>query len=200
MMQNLDDWANGRRPQDLLTRCADQKLSSEARKIPLQAIDRAIDLDCFMGRWYVVLNIPTYFDRDTVNNVEEYSYDESTETIEVSFTYCDKRMSKRSELKQRAKVVNDRKTQWSLKPKIGVYLPLQIPYLIADCGEDYSSTIIGVPDRSYIWVMTRTPNPDPSLIEALTKKVQLLGYDVNKLVACPQRWEGESPQLVEPEP
>merc|ERR1712232_372508 len=200
MMQNLDDWANGRRPQDLLTRNGDQVFSSAASKVPLAALDRAIELDRFMGRWYVVLNIPTYFDRDTVNNVEEYSYDEAAETIDVTFSYCDKKMSKTSQLKQRAKVVNDLKTQWSLKPKIGVYLPVQIPYLIADCAEDYSSTIIGVPDRSYIWVMTRTPNPDASVVETLTKKVQLLGYDVSKLVVVPQKWEGEPPQVVEPEP
>merc|ERR1712187_236753 len=144
-------------------------------------------------------NIPTFFDRDTVNNVEEYCYDEANKNIDITFSYCNKKMSKTSQLKQRAKVVNDLNTQWSLKPKIGVYLPLQIPYLVADCAEDYSSTIIGVPDRSYIWVMTRTPNPDASVLEDLTKKVQLLGYDVSKLVAVHQQWEGEPPKLVEPE-
>lgn len=199
MMRNLDDWSNGRRPQDLMRKSEEQALSSAASKVPLTALDRAIELDRFMGRWYVVLSIPTFFDRDTVNNVEEYTYDEATQTIDVVFSYCDKNMSKTSQLKQRAKVVNDMNTQWSLKPKVGVYLPLQIPYLVADCAEDYSSTIVGVPDRSYIWVMTRTPNPDASVMEDLTKKVQLLGYDVSKLVAVRQQWEGEPPKLVEPE-
>ena len=34
--------------------------------------------------------------------------------------------------------------------------------------EDYSTTIIGVPDKSYIWIMARTPTVDqaPSKFEA----------------------------------
>jgi len=198
MMSKLDDWANGRRPTDLIERNELLLASAEARKAPLSAMDRPIELARFMGKWYVILNIPTYFDRDTGNNIEEYSYNEETQTIHVDFTYCDKAMSKTSQLKQQAKVQNELNTQWSLSPKLGVYLPLKIPYLVADCAEDYSTTIIGVPDRSYVWVMARTPNPDESIVEALTKKAQLLGYDVSKLVRVPQKWDSELPMVETP--
>lgn len=196
MMKKLDDWANGRRPTDLKEQAELLSVSAEARKAPLAAMDRQIDLARFMGKWYVILNIPTYFDRDTVNNIEEYSYNEATQTIHVDFTYSDKAMSKTSLLKQQAKVENELKTQWSLSPKVGVYLPLKIPYLVVDCAEDYSTTIIGVPDRSYVWIMTRTANPDETVVEALTKKAQALGYDAGKLVRVPQKWDCEPPAMV----
>jgi len=68
-------------------------------------------------------------------------------------------------------------------------LPLNIPYLIAHCAEDYSSAIIGVPDRSYVWVMTREAQPAAETVKELMKKVQLLGYNPAKLTMVPSRIE-----------
>eukprot|EP00401_Gymnodinium_catenatum_P065122 CAMPEP_0117532740 /NCGR_PEP_ID=MMETSP0784-20121206/39523_1 /TAXON_ID=39447 /ORGANISM="" /LENGTH=358 /DNA_ID=CAMNT_0005329141 /DNA_START=84 /DNA_END=1160 /DNA_ORIENTATION=+ len=198
MMQQLDDWANGRRPSDLAEQADAVAACVQARRAPLQALERPIDLQRFiMGKWYVVANIPTTFDKDTVNNVEEYTYDEATRMVQVNFFYSNKELTKTSCLQQRATVKNEGNTEWKLSPKVGVYLPVSIPYLIADCAEDYSYTIIGVPDRSYVWIMTREPQPDAAVVEALTKKVQLLGYEPGKLVKVVQDW-GKGELLVEP--
>jgi len=197
LMQKLDDWASGRRPQDLAEQATLQDASSAARQSPLKAMETAIDLQSFMGKWYVIKNIPTVFDKDTANNIEEYSYDESTKTIHVVFSYTDKAFTKTSQLRQKAKVVNDLNTQWTLSPKVGLYLPLKIPYILVDCAEDYSTTIVGVPDRSYIWIMSRSPCPPADVVEELTKKAQASGYDISKLVSVPQSWDRDPPQLVE---
>jgi len=199
MMQNLDDWANGRRPKDLAEQAHLHKASSEARLQPLTALERPIELSRFMGKWYVIRNIPTALDRDTVNNIEDYSYDEATKTIKVDFTYCNKSLTKKSRLLQKAKVANEFNTHWTLSPKFGLYLPLRIPYLLVDLAEDYSTTIVGVPDRSYVWLMARTPKPEASVVEEMTRKTQMLGYDVTKLVDVPQIWDGHVPEEVEPE-
>lgn len=37
-----------------------------------------------------------------------------------------------------------------------MFLPVSLTYLVVDCNTvDYSTTIIGVPDRSYVWIMAR---------------------------------------------
>lgn len=198
MMRHLDDWADGNGTADLLEQAELRDASAAARASPLAETASPLDLPRFMGRWYVILNIPTFLDRDTVNNVEDYVLDEASRTVDVDFTYSDRKQAKTSVLKQRAKVENDLNTRWSISPKFGVYLPVRIPYLVADCAEDYSSTIIGVPDRSYVWVMTRTPTPDPSVVKALTKKVQALGYDVRKLVRVPQNWGAQGSEACPP--
>jgi apolipoprotein D and lipocalin family protein len=189
LMQRLDDWANGRRPKDLEEQAQSMARCSQARVDgPLKPLDRAIELSRFMGRWYVIANIPTAFDKGTINNIEEYRYDEANKTILVDFLYCDEKLTKQSCLKQRATVANATCTQWKLSPKVGIYLPVSIPYIIADCAEDYSSTIIGVPDRGYVWIMTRVSNPEQSVIDELIKKAQSLGYDVGKLNHVKQNW------------
>lgn len=189
MMQNLDNWANGRRPPDLAEQAELQAAGADALVCPLAAMERPIDIGQFMGRWYVISNIPTPFDKGTVNNVENYTYDRAKRGIGVDFYYSNKELTKTSLLKQWATVKNEANTAWGISPKVGIYLPTSIPYLVVDCAEDYSTCVIGVPDRSYVWIMARVPVPEPSVVEALTKKVQLLGYDVGKLVSVPQIWE-----------
>jgi len=188
MMEKLKEWSSGERKVDLKANAEAQALAKQARTTPLAALERPIDIERFMGRWYVIYNIPTPFDKGTANNVENYSYDAASRRVDIDFTYTDMTFTKTSLLKQRATVKNPENTQWALSPKIGVYLPTSIPYLVADCAEDYSTCIIGVPDRKYVWVMARAPALGPEAAEALTRKVQLLGYDVAKLVAIPQKW------------
>lgn len=197
MMRNMDDWANGRRPADLRERAEDQASGVQARIAPLVAMERPIELERFMGRWYVHANIPTYFDRGTVNNTEDYTLDETKKTVHVSFCYCDKELTKTSKLLQRAAVKNDASTEWAISPKIGLYLPVAIPYLIVDCAEDYSSSIVGVPDRAYVWIMTRSVEADPAVVDDLIRKAQLMGYDVSKVVKVPQKWENGEPPCAE---
>jgi dehydrogenase/reductase SDR family protein 12 len=199
MMEQLEAWANGRRPTDLAARCSAVEECATAREQPLKAMDRPIELSRFMGRWYVIANIPTFFDKGTINNIEEYSFDEASGVIQVDFSYSNPSLTKTSCLQQRASVVNELNTQWKLSPKIGFYLPLSIPYLIADCSEDYSSTIIGVPDRAYVWLMTRTPKPAPEVLSYMLIRAQQLGYDINRLQYPSQEWPEEKLQCAAPE-
>lgn len=187
MMANLEAWTSGKKP-NLMEKAKAMRCCTDATEMPLQAMYRPIDLERFMGRWYVVANIPSLFDKGTVNNVEEYSYDADKKQISVNFFYSNAELTKSSCIKQRATIANEHSTQWKLSALIGIYLPVPVPYLIVDCADDYSSTIIGVPDRSLIWLMTRVPHPEPEMVEALTMKAQELGYDIGKLISVRQEW------------
>jgi len=68
----------------------------------------------------------------------------------------------------------------------GVFLPLRIAYLVADCAEDYSTTIIGVPDKSYIWIMARTPTVDQATYDALLAKARSFGYNTSSILRVSQ--------------
>eukprot|EP00438_Fugacium_kawagutii_P007207 Skav214304 [mRNA] locus=scaffold4614:94925:110792:- [translate_table: standard] len=73
----------------------------------------------------------------------------------------------------------------------GVFIPLRLKYLVVDCAEDYSTTIIGVPDRRYLWIMARTPQIEESKLDALIAKSRSLGghlsgFDDKQIVRVPQ--------------
>jgi hypothetical protein len=60
MMADLGNWANGRR-------------GLPPRGSPITAMTRPIQIERFMGIWYVMANIPTFVDRGSINNSEEYT-------------------------------------------------------------------------------------------------------------------------------
>ena len=121
--------------------------AAEALKLPLEATSKAIDIESFMGRWYVHAGIFTSFEVGGTDSTEDYVWNEKKKRIEVTFTM--QQHSKQGKtspftLLQRAKIVNaPTNTRWSLSPKLGVYLPLGIAYLVLYCADDYSFTVIG---------------------------------------------------------
>ena len=56
-------------------------------KEPLRPVD-SVDLERFMGDWYVIANIPTALERDAHNAVESYQLN-SDGTIGTTFTFRD---------------------------------------------------------------------------------------------------------------
>ena len=55
---------------------------------PLRAIDRPIQLERFMGDWYVIAHIPTFIEEDAYNGVESYRLAEDG-TIPNTYTFND---------------------------------------------------------------------------------------------------------------
>jgi len=170
MMHRLSQWANGDRPS------YEQLMIEAMKRLPLQASTIPTDLQAFMGDWHVLANIPTYFEVDACNCIEHYTYDNNRQVVRVRFEYMHtkdprrpEQTSKASEVNMRGTVVNQPvNTHWKVDPKVvGVTLPLQMDNLILEVSNidpattDISSAsegaycIVGVPDRSYVWIMTR---------------------------------------------
>eukprot|EP01039_Chlorochromonas_danica_P009340 gene9340-10308_t len=151
MVTYLDDWANGKRPS------LHEIEMANARKLPLQPINDKVDIERFMGSWYVLAVQPTPFERGVYDSTETYTWDTVKEMIQVSFTYLPSSGSEaKSEMQMRARVSNKTGSQWALSPRLfGLTIPLRLSYLIVDLATDYSYVTVSVPDRSYLWIMTR---------------------------------------------
>ena len=52
---------------------------------PIQTV-QSVDLDRFMGSWYVIASIPTFIEKDVYNGIESYRLDEDG-TVETTFTF-----------------------------------------------------------------------------------------------------------------
>ena len=195
MMTSLDAWSNGTRQ---LTAPEESVL---ARRTPLREQVAPIELERFMGRWYVIAAVPTYFDRGAVNSIEDYTWNGRRQRIEVSFKMQAAVDAPSKEFKQRAYVANaPDNTRWSLNPKAGgVYMPLGLRYLVAHCSADYSTSIIGGPDRSFVYIMARTPQLEPEQLEALIERVERAGYERSKIEMVTQDYSS-APAPPEPLP
>ena len=64
-----------------------------------------------------------------------------------------------------------------------------MPFLIIDLAKDYSHTIIGYPNRKYVWIMAREPVMDPEIYNQILTKLTSIGYDVNQIQPVLQDWD-----------
>jgi dehydrogenase/reductase SDR family protein 12 len=175
MIDNLDRWSRGDRP------TLEEIELNIAKKLPLQPMKGSIDIEGFMGDWHVLANIPTYPEIGAANGTEKYTWDAEKQAVRICFEFLPKGSKKTSEARMKGAVVNaPANTQWALDPKIlGIHLPLGLTYLVLDLAEDKSYTIVGVPDRSYIWIMTREV---PSVFEE-DGKTAMEVYGLNTFTA-----------------
>jgi apolipoprotein D and lipocalin family protein len=148
-------------------------------------IATAVDLERFMGDWYVIANIPTWIERDAHNAVESYRLAQDG-TVATTFKF--RRGSFEGELKtyHPTGYILDRETNavWGMQ----FLWPIKADYRIVFVDESYSQTVIGRTARDYVWLMARTPEIPESDYQRFLTLIAQEGYDVSKARKVPQRW------------
>ena len=64
--------------------------------------------------------------------------------------------------------------------------PFYGSYIVFDLAPDYSHSLISGPDKSYLWLLSRTPTMDEPTKKRLAAKAQALGFDTSKLIYVTQ--------------
>jgi len=151
---------------------------------PMATVDY-VDIDRFMGDWYVVANIPTFLEEGAHNAVESYQKNEDG-TIATTFTF--RAGSFDGDLKEYKPTgyIEDSTTNalWGMQ----FIWPVKADYRVMYLSDDYTQTVIGRNKRDYVWVMARSPQiPDQDMAQ-LTKIIATQGYDTSKLRRVPQQW------------
>lgn len=138
-----------------------------------------VDLNRFMGKWYVIASRPTSFEEGAFNAVEKYSYNKEKDQIDIDFTFNqDTPNGQKKSIPQTGYVIDkENNSYWKVSP----FWPLKFDYLIIDLEGSYQWTVIGVPDQKYIWIMARTPTLPDSTYDQILDRVKALGYDLANL-------------------
>lgn len=166
----------------LLTSCQNSMTTNPQPK-PLQAMNQKVDLKRFMGDWYVIAHIPTFIEKKAYNAVERYEV-AADGTIKTTFFF--NQGSKEGPLKTynpRGFIYN---TETNAEWRMQFVWPIKAAFLITYLDEDYQTTVIGVPDRKYAWIMARTKTLPPGTMKKLEKFLGESGHDLSKLRCVPQ--------------
>ena len=159
---------------------------------PLQALDRKVDLERFMGDWYVLgfipIVIPFFSEEGAHNGVESYRLDDEG-VIQTTYTFLEGGFDGPERRFTPKGWVYDEETnaEWRMQ----FLWPFKAAYLIVYLDEAYEKTIIGVPDRKYVWIMSRDPNLSEADYQEMLDRVESLGYDVHQVQRVPQRWKDD---------
>jgi apolipoprotein D and lipocalin family protein len=149
-----------------------------------------LDLERFMGDWYVIANIPTMFEKDAFNALESYRLD-SDGSVETTFRFNKGGFDGPEKIyHSRAFVVDeDSNAHWGMQ----FVWPFKAEYRVVFLSEDYSRTIIGRSKRDYVWIMARTPSiPDADYARFLAL-LESYGYDIGRVQKVPQQIDGRPP-------
>jgi apolipoprotein D and lipocalin family protein len=149
----------------------------------------SVDLDRFMGDWYVIASIPTIFEKDIYNAVETYER-LGPNKIQTTFAFHKGGFDgERKEMRPVGFVEDDGSNAlWGMQ----FIWPIKADYRIVYLDADYEQTIIGRQKRDYVWIMARKPTLTDDEYAALVAEVERLGYDIDELEKVPQRWSDPS--------
>jgi len=155
-----------------------------AKQPELETVDY-VELERFMGPWYVIANIPTFLEKGAHNAVETYTLNDDG-TIATHFTFRDGSLDgKRKDYNPKAFVLDtETNARWGMR----FVWPIKADYRIAWLDENYSRTVIARQDRDYVWIMARTPSIPDGDYDELVSFVESIGYDVTALQRVPQQW------------
>lgn len=142
-----------------------------------------VELNRFMGAWYVIANIPTLLDKDAYNAVESYALN-ADGTIQTIFTFNKGGFDgepKRYEPKGFV-IPGTQNAIWGMR----FVWPVKAEYVISYLDSEYSETIIARSARDYVWIMARSPSISNERYKALLSKVSAMGYDTTQIKLSPQ--------------
>ena len=158
---------------------------SSPRPPPMPTVGH-VDLQRFMGAWYVIANIPTFIERGAHNAVETYTLAPDG-SIATRFTFRkDGFEGPQKTWNPRGFVKDDgSNAHWGMR----FIWPFRADYRIIHLNEDYTQTVIGRQKRDYVWIMARTPKIADADYEHLLQIVRARGYDPSKVQLVPQSRE-----------
>jgi len=145
-----------------------------------------VDLQRFMGDWYVIACIPTIIEKDIYNAVESYQLNRDG-TILTTFTFKKGGFDgKPKKYQPKGFVVpNTGNALWGMQ----FIWPIKSEFRIVELDDDYQNTIIARNARDYVWLMSRQPKISDEQYDRYVSKISEMGYDVTKLVKIPQDWD-----------
>ncbi|MDN5511236.1 lipocalin family protein [Acinetobacter sp.] len=159
-----------------------------AQTKPLKTVEK-LELDKYLGVWYEVARKPLYFqnkcDRDVTAT---YTLNENGNVAVDNRCY-----SKDGSLNQsigEAFVQNapfNSKLKVSFLPEAIRWLPFgRGDYWVLKLDENYQTVLVGEPRCKYMWVLSRSPQPDQAVVKEYLEYAKSVGYDLGDVIHTKQ--------------
>ncbi|MDG2252073.1 MAG: lipocalin family protein [Methylophilaceae bacterium] len=151
--------------------------------VNLRTVDQ-VDINEFMGSWYVIAHIPTFIEKEAYNAIESYELNNDG-TIATTFTF------NKGSLKGQEKTYNPKgfivegtnNAQWDMQ----FIWPFKSQYKITYLDNDYKTTVIARDALDYVWIMSRANEIDKPELDKIVAHINALGYNTDLLRMVPHQ-------------
>ncbi|PLY04388.1 MAG: lipocalin [Desulfuromonas sp.] len=136
-------------------------------------------LDRYLGRWYEIARLDHSFERGLSQVTAEYSLREDGGVRVLNRGYSETKQIWK-EATGRAYFVNGAEQGYL---KVSFFGPFYGAYIIFDLDqEDYQHALVCGPDKSYLWILSRTPTLDAEIVAGLVAKAAAAGFNTEELI------------------
>ena len=132
----------------------------------------------YMGRWYEIARLDHSFERGLERITAEYAL-QPDGTVRVTNRGFATAKGEWKEAVGTAKFLGSPDVG---ALKVSFFGPFYGGYNIADLDPGYQHALIAGPNRSYLWILSRSPNPPRAEVERLVAKAAALGFDTQALI------------------
>jgi apolipoprotein D and lipocalin family protein len=149
---------------------------------PPRTVDH-VDLDRYLGRWYVIANIPYFLEKGKVASYDTYAR-RPDGRLDNIFTFRKGDLAAPEQSWHGTAWVTNTATnaEW----KVRFVWPLTSTYLILELDPDYRWAVVGTPGRGLLWILARERRLSDPDYEHILGLIEGQGYDRAKIARVPQ--------------
>ncbi len=137
------------------------------------------ELERYLGTWYEIARLDHKFERGLQGVTATYAMNEDG-TVKVSNSGVSTKTGKRDNAAGKAKFVGASDVAHL---KVSFFGPFYGSYIVYELDqENYQHALVAGPDRSYMWILSRTPTMDAAKYEELLKVAKRNGFDTDALI------------------
>lgn len=148
-------------------------LGCASNTAPIRTADN-VDLNRFMGDWYVLGNVPTFIEKQAYNALESYEL-AADGTVATTFRFNKGALDGPEKVYHPRGFVRDTASNavWGMQ----FIWPFKAEYRIVYVNDAYDQCIIGRSKRDYLWIMARDVSLSDAAYSELVALAEAEGYD-----------------------
>ncbi len=141
------------------------------------------ELQRYLGKWYEIARLDHSFERGLSQVTADYSMRKDGGVKVINRGYAENKKAW-SESEGKAYFVQQPNIGYL---KVSFYGPFYGSYVIFELDKDnYKYALVSGPDKSYLWLLSRTPQLNEEIKTTLIQKAKDLGFDTQKLIFVKQ--------------
>lgn len=137
----------------------------------------SFDLSRYLGTWYEIARFDHSFERGMDNAMAEYILQDDGTVFVMNTAW---KNGKFKVAQGKAKYPDPAGKPGGLK--VSFFLFFYSDYNVMMVDENYQISLVGSKAENYLWILSRTPVPDPDLLKLVLDEARSRGYDTSKLI------------------
>jgi len=152
------------------------------RQIPALEAAPSVELSRFMGTWYVIANVPYFFEEGKVATRDEYRL-RPDGRIDNDFVFKKRFGEEDRRWRGVSRVIEG---SGGARWKVQFVWPFSTELVVVHVDADYQGAALATPNRKLAWVFGREPTMAATRFDALVAKLAEQGVDASALQRVPQ--------------